>query len=741
MIELGVACLVGGLIAFVYGAGAAVYGGFTGDRRWVDSSRRAVYSAAILLTICVVLLESAFLRDDFSVELVADHSSTTTPTGYKMTAMWGSQGGSLLLWAWVLSLASSGVLFATRRKHRELVPWATAVLCGLGVFFCALMLVAGGANPFARLSPVPAEGVGLNPLLRHPAMAIHPPMLYSGYVLFSIPFAFAIGALVARRLDASWIRSTRRFGLLAWIFLTCGILLGAGWSYMELGWGGYWGWDPVENASLMPWLLGTAFLHSIMVQERRGMLKMWNVSLICGTFALCLLGTFLVRSGILESIHAFGASTVGTPLLGLIAVVLVGSTALIVSRQRDLRADRRVESLASREAVFLVNNLLLVGLCLIIFWGTFFPLISEAVTGERSSLGSPWFDRYVTPLALGLVLFTGIGPLLAWRKISAGRALGLFGPPAAFAAVVTLGLAAFTGAADEPLALLMFGFGAFAVAGLAGEFIRGASAQRALGGGSWPSALVRLVSRNRRRYGGYTVHVGIAIAFSAVAASSSFQTSRDIRMLPGDSTQVDDYAVTYERAFTAVDSEEQRLTFGAVLNVERDGEQTALTPSRNYYSGRSAGTLASFFEGEATSEVGRNGGAAEDLWTAMRPDLTSVDDFIAGADRRIDRITLPAEGQLPDPSTPGGVEAMRQVAQQRAELQGLAVQSLRARYERGELPVDFRVNVNPMVIWIWVGGATGVIGGLLAAWPAASARRRRVSDVHAARLARDLGRA
>ena len=742
MIELGAACLVGGLVAFLYGAGAALYGGFTGDRRWVDSARRAVYAAAVLLTVCVVVLEAAFLRDDFSLELVADHSSTTTPTGYKMTAMWGSQGGSLLLWAWVLSLASSGVLFATRKKHRDVVPWATAVLCGLGIFFCGLMLLAGGANPFSRLSPVPAEGVGLNPLLRHPAMAIHPPMLYSGYVLFSIPFAFAIGALVARRLDASWIRSTRRFGLLAWIFLTCGVLLGARWSYMELGWGGYWGWDPVENASLMPWLLGTAFLHSIMVQERRGMLKVWNVSLICGTFALCLLGTFLVRSGILESIHAFGASTVGTPLLGLITVVLVGSTVLIVSRQRELRAERRVESLASREAVFLVNNLLLVGLCLIIFWGTFFPLISEAITGERSSLGSPWFDRYVTPLALGLVLFTGIGPLLAWRKISAGRALRLFGPPTAFALAVTLGLALLTGAADEPLALLMFGFAAFALAGLASEFVRGASAQRALAGGSWPSALGRLVARNRRRYGGYIVHAGVAIAFSAVAASSSFQTSRDVRLLPGETTQVDDYAVTYERADTGVEESEDRLTFSAVLRIEQGGEERGtLTPARNYYAGRSAGTLASFFEGEATSEVGRNGGAVEELWTAMRPDLTSVDDFIAGADRRIDRITLPAGGALPDPSTPGGIAAMRRIAEQRSQLQGIAVQSLRDRYEQGELPVDFRINVNPMVIWIWVGGATGIVGGLLAAWPAAAARRRRVSDVHAARLARDLGRA
>ena len=247
-IDAGHACLVGALVAFAYGALAGIYGGHTGDRRWVDSARRAVYAAAALLVICVVVLEAAFLRSDFSVGLVADHSSTTTPTLYKMTALWGSQGGSLLLWAFVLSIASSGVLFATRHKHREVVPWATAVLCGLGVFFTGLMVISGGdAMPFTRMSPVPAEGLGLNPLLRHPAMAIHPPMLYSGYVLFSIPFAFAIGALIARRLDTSWIRSTRRFALLAWIFLSVGVLLGAGWSYVELGWGGYWGWDPVET--------------------------------------------------------------------------------------------------------------------------------------------------------------------------------------------------------------------------------------------------------------------------------------------------------------------------------------------------------------------------------------------------------------------------------------------------------------------------------------------------------------
>jgi cytochrome c-type biogenesis protein CcmF len=733
MIGLGAACLVAAALACLYAVVAALAGATRDDRRLVDSSRRAIYAVCALLTVCVVVLEAAFLRSDFSVELVADHSSTTTPTLYKATAMWSSQGGSLLLWAWVLSIAASAVLFATRRRHREIVPWATAILAGIGLFFCGLMLLADGANPFARLDPAPVEGAGLNPLLRHPAMAIHPPMLYSGYVLFSIPFAFAIGALIARRVDASWIRSTRRFALLAWTFLGIGVLLGARWSYSELGWGGYWGWDAVENASLMPWLAGTAFLHSIMVQERRGMLKVWNVSLICGTFVLALLGTFLVRSGILESIHAFGASTVGTPLLGLIAVVLLGSAALIVSRLDDLRSERRIESLASREAVFLVNNLLLVGLCLVIFWGTFFPLISEAVTGERSSLGGTWFDRYTAPLAIVLVLFTGIGPLLAWRQVSAGSLWGLVRWPLATTAVATLALAAFADTASEPLALVLFCFAFFALAALVGEFARAAAARRALSGGSWPAALATAVGRNRRRYGGYTVHAGIAILFIAVAASSSFQTSSDVRLRPGDSAQVGDYEVTYERPTTSIDPAEERLTFGAVLDVDREGSQFAvLQPERNYYastSSASAGPVRSFFEGEATSEVGRRESAGGDLWTAMQPDLEPLDPMITGADERLMRL---ARGS--DPADAGA-------QQQLSYLQGLAVRAIADRYESEDSAINLRVNVNPFVIWIWLGGAIAIGGGLFALWPVPAARRRQVSDVYAARLARDLGRA
>jgi cytochrome c-type biogenesis protein CcmF len=378
----------------------------------VDAARRAAYALFALLLICVIAIEVAFISSDFSLSVVANHSSRETPLFYKVTAMWSSQEGSLLLWAFILSLVASVSLYFTREKLRDIVPWAAAIMMGVAVFFTSLMLFGGNVNPFDTLKEVPANGVGLNPLLQHPSMIIHPPMLYVGYVSLTVPFAFAIGALIVRRIDAAWIKSTRGFALIAWTFLSIGIILGARWSYTELGWGGYWAWDPVENASVMPWLITTAYIHSIMVQEKRGMLKVWNVSLIVASFTLALLGTFLVRSGVLQSIHAFGDSTVGPYFLGLITLVLVGSTALIISRLPLLRSDKRIDSMASRESVFLINNLLLVSMCVLVFWGTFFPLISELFTGTESVLAAPWFDRYTTPLAVLLVLFTGIGPLL-----------------------------------------------------------------------------------------------------------------------------------------------------------------------------------------------------------------------------------------------------------------------------------------------------------------------------------------
>jgi cytochrome c-type biogenesis protein CcmF len=710
---LGSALLAAALFCALFAVGAGIYGGRTGDRRWVDSARRAVYAMAGLLTTAVVLIELAFLRDDFSFALVAEHSSTTTPTFYKLTAMWSSQEGSLLLWAWVLSLASSGVLYITRRRHREIVPWATAILAGLGTFFIGLMIWK--AQPFAHLDPAPAEGAGLTPLLRNPYMAIHPPMLYSGYVLWSIPFAFCIGALITRKLDASWIRSTRNFALVAWTFLGIGLLLGSRWSYEELGWGGYWGWDPVENAALMPWLVGTAFLHSVMVQEKRGMLKVWNVSLISATFTLCLLGTFLVRSGVLQSIHAFGASTVGGPLLALIGVVALGSTVLIVTRLDQLKPERQIESLASRESIFLVNNLLLVGLALVIFWGTFFPLISEFFTGEKHSLAAPWFNRYVTPIGVLLVLFTGIGPLFAWGRLSGGAARRLLLWPAIAAAATIVVLLAVSDAGSHLWALFVFAFAAFTVVALLGEFWRAGSTRHALTGEAYPRALATAIGRNRRRYGGYIVHAGIALTLVGIAASSSFQTNRDLRLQVGQSAKVGDYDITY-RKITA-DPQNERIAFTSQLDVTRDGKHFAtLNPARNYYPTQdpTAGAIGRYFMGESTSEVGLKTGAGGDLWTAFQPDLSSLNPAIIRGNREL--AGLPPQAQ------------------------GIAILALVQHYLNNPPPANFRAIVNPLVGWIWIGALIALAGAVMAGWPALESRRR-LEAAYRARLGKELGTA
>jgi cytochrome c-type biogenesis protein CcmF len=713
-------------------AGALAIAGRNGEERLLRYSRRTVYAFCALLTACVAIIEIAFAGDDFSFNIVAQHSSIETPSGYKLAAMWSSQEGSLLLWAFVLSIAASAALFATRDKLRDLVPWATAVMMGVAAFFTGLMLFAPGVDPFASLSPAPADGVGLNPLLQHPSMMIHPPMLYSGYVAFTVPFAFAIGALVTRRLDAEWIRATRRFALIAWAFLGFGLLLGARWSYTELGWGGYWAWDPVENAALMPWLLGTAFLHSIMVQEKRGMLKVWNATLIVGTFSMALLGTFLVRSGVLQSIHAFGDNTVGPYILGLIGVVLIGSTALIVSRLDDLRSPKRIDSLASRESVFLVNNLLLVGMTAVIFWGTFFPLISELFTGEKASLAAPWFDRYTTPLAILLVLFTGVGPLLAWRRVSWESAKRVFRIPLAVAVVVTLGLAIFTDAAEQLWALALFAFAAFALTGLAQEFWTGAAARKQLSGESGPQALVGLVSRNRRRYGGYIVHVGIIVLLVGVAASSSFQTNRDVELRPGESVTIDGRTITYVKPTVSVDQE--KLGFGSVLRVEEDGKVVGtVLPSRQFFrpSGQETGLISTYFAGEATSEVGLRAGLGQDLWISEAPNVAGVQRGARLADKGF---TACVRGE---PGTPPQCKALRALMraaaanpslrgrafQQIEQLQGLAAESVAKNFLTSKAPSTFKIIVNPLVTWMWIGALISLAGALIALWPSRGRRR------------------
>ncbi len=719
MADVGSACLAVALLTAAYAVGASLYGARTGKREWVTSGRRAIYCVAGLCLTAFALLEAAFLRSDFKFAIVAEGSSTDTPTFYKITALWATQDGSLLLWATLLSLFSTAVLFLTRRSLRDIAPYATAVLGVIGAFF--LLLMVGWENPFDTLASPPAEGVGLNPLLRHPAMMIHPPMLYTGYVGFSVPFAFAVGALVTRHTGADWIRATRRFALIAWIFLGTGIMLGALWSYTELGWGGYWAWDPVENASLMPWLVGTAFLHSIMVQEKRGMLKIWNASLICATFTLALLGTFLVRSGILDSIHAFGASTIGVQFLVFIGLVIALSAGLIISRLPHLRSEAKLDSLLSREAFFLLNNLVLVGLCLVIMWGTFFPLISEAITGTEASVGPPWFDKLVVPLALVLVLLTGIGPVLAWRRFTPAALWRVAWAPIGAAAVTLILLLAFTNAADSPPSLAMFCLVAFVLTVVGQELVRGTAARRTMSGESWPRALARLTGRNRRRYGGYLVHAGIAVLFLGVAASSAFVEQRDVRLRPGDSFSVDGYDVTYRQATAKLGGDRSGtgapISFGAILDVRKDGKHYVMRPSRNYYATTdpSLGAISRFFEGEATSEVDVRWGLRRDLWLAIRPDIGSLDGPIREADRKF--------------------------AKAPSDVQAFIVAALADRYRRDPPPASFRAIASPLVVWIWIGGGIVVLGALVAAWPSPEARLRRVRSLYSARLGQELSRA
>jgi cytochrome c-type biogenesis protein CcmF len=724
MAAIGTACLVVALFTAAYAVVSAVIGAVTGRRAFVVSARRAFYCLAALLVAAFGILEAAYLRSDFSFALVAQNSSTDTPTFYKLTAVWSSQGGSLLLWVLLLALFSSAVLFLTRRRHREIAPWATAVLGLVAVFFLALTVLVEEARPFATLAPAPTEGAGLNPLLRHPAMMFHPPMLYTGYVGFTIPFAFAIGALIARRTNADWIRSTRRFALVAWTFLGFGILLGALWSYTELGWGGYWAWDPVENAALMPWLTGTAFLHSIMVQEKRGMLRRWNVSLVIVTFVLAITGTFLVRSGILDSIHAFGASTLGPWFLGFIGVALLGSLALVAARWNDLRSEATLDSLLSREAFFLLNNLVLMGVAFVVFLGTFYPLVSDAI-GEERTLGPPWFSGAITPLAIALVLLAGIGPLVAWRRVTLAklrRALLVPAVAAAAALAAALLLAPGVGSAGDVAAAVIASFAAFTLAVVGQEFWRGGRARRTMTGASWPAALASLVGRNRRRYGGYIVHAGIAFLFLGVAASSAFLEQRDVRLSPGDQIEVGAYELTYREptaeAFDDSAGTGAPLTFGAVVDVSDGDETFTLSPLRNYYpaTGPAAtGPLARYFEGQPTSEVDLEWGLTEDLWVAIQPDVQAIADRFAAADRK-----------FPD----AGVDA-----------QAAALGQVPGLYREAPPPAQFRILVSPLVSWIWAGGAIVLLGALIALWPAPDARRRRVRGMYAARLGRELSRA
>ncbi len=739
MAQLGRAILLLDLGVCIYGIAASIYGARTHQQQWVDSGRRAVYALAALSVIAFLLLEDAFLRNDFSFKVVADTSATTIPVFYKLTAPWSSQQGSLLLWVTLSSLWATLALHLTRRRLREIAPYATGVLLGMQGFFAGLACFA--ANPFQTTpaASTPSNGAGLDPLLMHPSMMFHPPLLYSGYTLMAIPFAFAIGALITGKLGSEWIRDTRRFALAAWLCLGVGIVLGARWSYTELGWGGYWGWDAVEDAALMPWIVATAFIHSIQIQEKRGMLKVWNVSLVLLFGTLAIFGTFLVRSGVLDSIHAFGASTLGVPFVILLGIMFISSVGLVLWRRDRLRSEHRIDSLVSREAMFLLQNLVLLAITFVIFWITLFPLISQAITGTKVSVGPPAFTPFVVPLALVLVLLTGVGPLISWRRATVANLKKQFIFPVGFGVLVTILVLTLTDAGSKPLAVAMFGLGSFVIGTVVQEFYRGTSARRAATGDIWPVALLALVRRNRRRYGGYTAHFGLAVLLIGVAASSSFQHSRNATLRPGQSVSNGGYVFHYVRP-TAVATAE-RVSFGAVIDVTKNGKQiTRLHTMQSFYPSTSGsdGFIGRFFDSaNADSTIGLDAGPLRDIWTVAAANLPKLAPLINKGDR-----VFAAEYNAIVKQVRKLPAAQQETALNTAlnqtnfwAVRDEAVQAITGQYLKHPYPVQFLLIVSPLVTWLWGGALIIAIGGLISLIPAGLFTRRRKPEPEHSRVA------
>ncbi len=643
MTLVGRAALLLAFAAALYAVGAALWSRRAGQGRFLRSAERSVWAVFAATTTSVVVMWTLLLANRFDVADVAGYSNLTLGWRYKITALWGSQAGSLLLWMWFLSIAAVLVVVTNRRRNRELMPVVVAVLMGVAVFFTSVLSFI--TSPFATVSPVPADGRGLNPLLQNAYMESHPPLLYVGYVGLSIPFAFAIAALVTRRLDSTWITSVRRWTILSWMFLTVGIILGSRWAYEELGWGGYWAWDPVENAALMPWLVATAFLHSVMVQERRGMLRIWNMVLVVLTFTLALFGTFLTRSGILSSVHAFGESTLGPYFLALILVVLAGSFALLISRMSLLRSENSLESYISREAIFLYNNLLLVGLAFAVFWGTMFPVLSEAVQGQKITVGQGFFDQVAAPIGLALLLFTGVGPLIPWRTASRRQLRRRFMWPLVVAAIAVVPAVFYAQDGAHWWAAAAIILGAFTVACIVGEFWRGMAVRHQLGGVSWPGAFGQLFVRNRRRYGGYIVHLGVVSIIVAIACQGAFSSQGDLALRTGQTGEVAGYQFTNEGGTRSRD--DHKMSVGVSLAVSEGGDQfTTMVPGVDVFTAQM----------QRSSEVAVDSSPFRDVYVVL-------------------------VGLTPD---------------------GLA---------------RISVFINPMMMWIWIGGIVMVIGALIAVWP------------------------
>jgi cytochrome c-type biogenesis protein CcmF len=589
---LGSFCLLFALALAGYSFIAGIFGVARKDSagfRLAETARRAGIVTFIAVTGAALALVWAALRNDFSLAYILEHTNRALPTPYKLAALWSGQEGSLLFWSWLL--AGYGLVLRLRHKiDPRLFATTSTILAGIQVFF--LVLVTFVANPFGIMGTIAPDGNGLNPLLQYPEMVIHPPMLYLGYVGFSLPFSFALAALIMRYPGEKWIHITRRWTMVTWLFLTCGIALGAHWAYSVLGWGGYWGWDPVENASLLPWLSGTAFLHSVMMQEKRGMMKVWNVWLVFVTFMLTILGTMLTRGGAVQSVHAFAQSSIGAWFYWFLGIIFVVCLTAYIKNRDHLKSENKLESLVSRESSFLFNNLVLLAACFAVLCGTLFPILSEAVRGYRITVGAPFFNKVMVPIGLFLIFLTGIGPLLAWRNTSFGSIKRNFMVPAALAfglgiLLIFVGLKPWT---DLPYFYAWLGFllSALVVTTIASEFIRGGRVLKGKLNTNLAAAMVHLTRRNMRRYGGYIVHVGVVLVIIGLCGAA-FNQEKEQEMAQGDKLQIGHYTLVGQE-YTQDDNANYRSE-AAILDVYKDGKPLVrLTPEKREFKASNQGT-------------------------------------------------------------------------------------------------------------------------------------------------------
>jgi cytochrome c-type biogenesis protein CcmF len=653
--SIGHAAIVVGLALSIFAALAFVLGARGRDAGLLASARRSIYLLFGLSATASVAMIISLLTHDFSVLYVANNNATTTPPFFSVISLWAALEGSILFWTLLLTGYSALVIWRNRDRHAALMPWVGATLAAISTFFFAVMTWPG--NPFIRVTPVAADGPGPNALLQnHPFMGLHPPLLYLGYTGMAVPFAFGIAALITRRTDEEWLGIVRRWTIVPWILLTLGITAGAWWSYEVLGWGGYWAWDPVENAALLPWLTATAFIHASMVAERRGTLKIWSMTLVMATFTLTLVGTFLTRSGIVASVHSFTQSAIGPWFLAAIAIALGGSLLLLVWRMPELADAGRPGAAVSRESAFLFNNLLFLAITFAVLYGTLYPLLVEALSGQTVSVGAPWFNTVNVPIFLALLFLMGVGPALPWGAASWTTARERFGIPVLVGVVGVVGAWALGMQAAAPLATL--GLALFVATVVFDEMLRGARARSRSRGEASPLAAWRMATRNRRRYGGYVVHLGIALMAVAIAVSATMGTSATATLTPGQSFSVSGYTLTFQRLVTAPLADDPRV-------IETRAEVS--------YSGERAGALA----------------------TALR-------------------------------SYPNSTTAIASPAVSSSLANDLYVTLM--AYDPATSTVTLRAFVNPLVVWIWLGGGVVGIGSVFAIWP----DRRRIA-VEAAR--------